>query len=171
MRIPIGNWEIRSWEYGDVGSIVRYANNPNVSMNLRDAFPHPYSVEDAKTWLQFATVQSPETHFAIASPQEAIGGIGFYLQSDIFRRSAEIGYWLGEPFWGKGIATEALRALTAYAFANFDLVRIYAGVFEGNDASCRVLEKAGYSLESRARRSVIKTGQIKDQFIYVRLRW
>ncbi len=170
MRILLGQWEVRSWEYGDVGSVVKYANNPKIAENLRDSFPHPYTVDDARAWLQFAILQRPETHFAIASAEEAIGGIGFYIQSDIYRRTAEIGYWLGEPFWGKGIATEAVRALTAYAFENSDLVRMYAGVFEGNAASCRVLEKAGYSLESRARKSVLKAGRILDQLMFVKLR-
>ncbi len=170
MRISIGEYGVRSWEYDDVGSLVKYANNSKIAANLRDSFPSPYRVGDARAWIQFAVEQMPQTHFAIATPQEAIGGVGFYLQSDIYRCSAEIGYWLGEPFWGRGIATMALRAMTTYAFANFDLTRIYAGVFAGNDASCRVLEKAGYFLEGRAARSVIKGGRVLDQLIYVKMR-
>ena len=100
----------------------------------------------------------------------AVGGIGLDLRSDIFRRSAEIGYWLGEPFWGRGLTTEAVRAVTDYAFETFDLRRIDAGVFEWNRASMRVLEKAGYTCEARLRKSITKEGQTIDQLIYARVR-
>jgi RimJ/RimL family protein N-acetyltransferase len=106
------------------------------------------------------------TSYAIVVDGEAVGGIGIVLQPDVFRRSAEIGYWLGEQYWGRGIVTEALRALTEYAFANFDLCRIYAGVFESNPASMRVLEKAGYAFEGRMKKAVTKDGKTMDDFIY-----
>ena len=98
----------------------------------------------------------------MASPSEAIGGIGLWLQQDVRRRSAEIGYWLGEPFWGRGIASAALRALTEYAFARFDLVRLYGCVYEWNPASAQVMEKAGYACEGRLRKSAVKDGQVID---------
>ena len=170
MQLDIGEWQVRSWRPEDEGAIVKYANNRKVWINLRDRFPHPYTAKDARDWIQSATQQNPETHFAIASAQEAIGGIGFRLQEDVHRRSAEIGYWLGEPFWGKGIATRALCALTEYAFTHFDLVRIYATVFEWNPASARVLEKAGYQYEGRLRKSVTKDGKTIDQLLYALLR-
>ena len=108
--------------------------------------------------------------YAIASDEEAIGGIGLRWQQDVHRRSAEIGYWVGEPFWGQGIATKAVRALTEYAFVNPGLIRIYASVFELNPASARVLEKAGYTYEGRLRKSVTKDGITIDQLLYAIVR-
>jgi RimJ/RimL family protein N-acetyltransferase len=166
MQLDIGEWQIRSWRPGDEAALVKYANNRKIWLNLRDAFPYPYTWDDARAWLQFATAENPEMNFAIASPQEAIGGIGFQLQKDVHRRSAVIGYWLGEPYWGKGIATRAVQALTEYLFANFDLARIFAKVFGWNPASARVLEKAGYTCEGRFRTSVTKDGKTIDQLVY-----
>ena len=110
--------------------------------------------------------RTPETTFAIAVDDEAVGSIGFVLRTDVERVSAEIGYWLAEPFWGRGITTEALIALTKYAIDTHGLTRVYALPFAWNAASCRVLEKAGYVLEARLRRSAIKDGQITDQLQY-----
>ena len=170
MLIDLGDWQIRSWLPTDVASLVKYADNRNVSINLRDAFPHPYTGEDAQAWIQLASGQIPETNFAIASSVEAVGGIGLRLGEDVFRRTAEIGYWLGEPFWGKGIATRAVVAMTDFAFSEFDLVRIHAHVFEWNPASARVLEKAGYHLEGRLRKSITKEGNTIDRFLYAKIR-
>ena len=164
MRIVIGEWLIRAYEAGDVDALVKYANNRNVSIHLRDRFPYPYTRRDARAWIERAL--DTETHFAVASPQELIGGIGFQPQEDVYRRSAEIGYWIAEPYWGRGIATRALVAVTAYAFAHFDLVRLYACVFAGNAASERVLEKAGYVCEGNLRRCVFKDDRLLDQKIY-----
>jgi RimJ/RimL family protein N-acetyltransferase len=161
---------IRSWRPDDVASLVRHANNRRVWRNLRDRFPHPYTVSDAEQWIRQATRATPQTHFAIAIGGEAAGGIGLDLQTDVFRRSAEIGIWLGEAYWGRGIGTEVIRALTDFAFASFDLCRVYAGVFEWNPASMRMLEKAGYSLEGRLRKSVTKDGQTIDQMLYAVVR-
>ena len=163
-------WQVRSFVLDDAEAIAKYANNRHVSINLRDSFPYPYTVNDAKRWLKHVRGQSPEVSWAIASDIEAIGGIGIHLQRDVYRRSAELGYWLGEPFWGKGIATAAVRAVTAYAFNHFDIERLFAGVFEWNPASCRVLEKAGFRLESRMRKSIVKDDKVIDQFLYVMLR-
>ena len=137
---------------------------------MRDRFPHPYTAADADQWIRQATEETPQTHFAIVIGKSMIGGIGLELGTDIFRRSAEIGYWLGEPFWGRGIATEAVRAITNYAFSTFNLCRIYAGVFEWNPASVRVLEKAGFMREGRMRKSVFKDGRVTDQFLYAMIR-
>jgi RimJ/RimL family protein N-acetyltransferase len=161
-----GGWRVRSWRPGDEAALVKYANNRNIWINLRDAFPHPYTRSNARAWVQRSARQRPATQFAIASEQEAAGAIGFLLQEDVYRRSAEVGYWLGEPFWGRGITTRALRALTDYAFAQFDLVRLYATVFEWNPASVRVLEKSGFTFEGRLRKSVVKDGKTIDQFLY-----
>lgn len=114
--------------------------------------------------------QNPTTFFAIATQEEAIGGIGISLNQDVHRLTAEMGYWLGEPYWGKGLMTEAVAKFTEYAFECFHLVRIYAEPYASNPNSCRVLEKAGYVLEGRLRSSVIKDGQILDQFLYARIK-
>lgn len=149
---------------------MRHANNRNVSINLRDRFPYPYTVSDARSWLESIIGLGPETNFAIDVAGEAVGGIGFSLQPDVAHRSAEIGYWLGEEFWGRGIATDALIAVTEHAFANYDICRLYAHVFEWNGASARVLEKSGYTLEGRLRKSVTKEGQTIDQLMYAMVR-
>ena len=161
---------VRSWEWRDRDAIVRHANNRKVSINLRDRFPYPYTARDARNWLDMVVDQKPETNFAIEVGEVAIGGIGFTPQYDVGRRSAEIGYWLGEEFWGRGIATDALVAVTDYAFANFDLCRLFAHVFDWNGASARVLEKAGYVFEGRLQKSVTKDGQTIDQLMYAMIR-
>src|SRR5437867_7861762 len=156
MELKLDRFVIRGWRTGDEASLVRHANNRKIWINLRDRFPHPYTLADAEQWIQHASTVSPATSLAIVVEGAAVGGIGLLLKDDIFRRSAEIGYWLGEEYWGRGIVTEAVRAVTEYAFANFDLCRIYAGVFEWNPASMRVLEKAGYEFEGRMKKSVTK---------------
>ena len=166
MQIELGGFQIRSYKLSDKDALVRYANNQNVSKNLRDSFPSPYTEKDAVKWLNLACIQNPELSFAISSPDELIGGIGLLLQPDVYRYSAEVGYWLAEPFWGKGIATKALIAFTSYAFKQFDLERLFAGVFDGNNASVKVLENAGYKFEGRYRKAVYKNDVFKDQLMY-----
>jgi [ribosomal protein S5]-alanine N-acetyltransferase len=161
---------LRPWRVGDEESLVRHANNRKVWRNLRDAFPHPYTLADAQAYLAGQHGDDPVSSFAIEVEGEAAGGIGLHLQSDVEWRSAEIGYWLGEAHWGKGIMTEAVRAVTAYGFAQLDLVRIYANVFEWNPASMRVLEKAGYALEGRLRKAITKDGQTIDSLLYAYIR-
>jgi RimJ/RimL family protein N-acetyltransferase len=170
MEMELGVCLIRSFRASDEASLVRHANNRKVWINLRDRFPHPYTLLDARSWIRTASAANPETHFAIDVKGEAIGGAGFTINDDVFRRSAEIGYWLGEEYWGRGIATATLKALTEYAFANYDLCRVYAGVFEWNAASARVLEKAGYRLEARLRRHVTKDGKTIDELLYASTR-
>ena len=170
MYVELTVASVRSWKWSDVEAIVRHANNRNVWINLRDRFPYPYTASDARRWLESVVGFQPEPNFAIAVGDEAVGGIGFSIQYDVARRSAEIGYWLGEEVWGRGIATDALLAVTDYAFANFDLCRLYANVFAWNPASARVLEKAGYSFEGRLKRSVTKDGQTIDQLMYAIIR-
>jgi len=140
--------------------------NHAIWMNLRDAFPHPYEKHHARDYIRTMRQRDPETNFAIAVGGEAVGGVGFVLHPDVERVSAEIGYWLGEPFWGRGIVTEALAAVTRHAIEAHGLTRVYALPFAWNAASCRVLEKAGYVLEARLRRSAIKNGEITDQLQY-----
>jgi len=168
MRLPIGieGIVLRPFRDDDGPGLLRYANNRNVSRNLRDAFPFPYTAEHAAAWLTHANDDSAERSFAIATATEVIGGLGFKREFDVHRSSNEVGYWLGEPFWGRGIATAALRAATQWAFAELDVIRLWGGVFSSNRASCRVLEKAGYEYEGTLRRGVIKDGVILDQIVY-----
>ena len=170
MEIRIGPWKLRPWQPGDVDALVKYANNYAIWRNLRDTFPHPYTETDAREWSQRPNQSEPLTNLAIATADEAIGSIGLTLQDDVHFRSGEVGYWLGEPFWGQGIATRALRAFSEYAFANFDLVRLYAIVFAWNPASARVLEKAGFNFEARMRNSATKAGSTVDEFLYALVR-
>src|SRR5438093_6062132 len=163
MLLRLAKCDVRSWETSDVDSIARHANNHNVWINLRDAFPHPYSKQNARDFIRAVRQRAPETTFAIAVDGEAVGSAGFVLHPDVERVSAEIGYWLGEPFWGRGIVTDALVALTEFAIATHGLTRVYAIPFASNQASCRVLEKAGYVLEGRLRRSAVKDGRVTDQ--------
>lgn len=170
MEMKLSKFTLRAWMPGDEESLVRHANNRAIWRNLRDLFPHPYALADAKHWVETANPSMPVTNFAIVVDGEAVGAIGLVLKGDVNRRSAEIGYWLGEEFWGRGIVTEAVCAVTDYAFATFDLCRLYAGVFEWNPASMRVLEKAGYEFECRMRKSVTKDGHTIDELIYAMIR-
>ena len=166
MDLSLTHCTVRDWRRGDEPSLVKHANNRNIWINLRDRFPHPYTRKDAAHWMAYVRAGPPDTHFAIVVEGEAAGSIGFVVQPDVHRLSAEIGYWLGEAYWGRGIATEALRAVTAFAFEAHGLVRLFAGVFAWNTASMRVLEKAGYVREGVLTQSAIKDGKIIDQVLY-----
>jgi ribosomal-protein-alanine N-acetyltransferase len=166
MRLALSTCVVRTWETTDVDALVRHANNRRVWLNLRDRFPHPYTRRNGQDFIKLARQMHPETFFAIAVSGIAVGGVGFVMGQDVERVSAETGYWLGEEFWGRGIATDALRGLTRYALEHHELTRLFALPFADNVASCRVLEKAGYVMEARLRRSAIKDGEIKDQLQY-----
>jgi len=166
MELNCGQCKVRSWHPNDVESIVRHANNRKIWLNLRDRFPYPYTKADAQNWIQSALSMRPETNFAIDVSGEAVGGIGFELKTDVERYSAEVGYWLGEEFWGQGICTSALKATTQYAIEAYHLTRIFAVPFSENLASIRVLEKAGYSREGIMRRSAFKDGRFLDEVLY-----
>ncbi|MFY9555490.1 MAG: GNAT family N-acetyltransferase [Blastocatellia bacterium] len=170
MELYLSKSTLRPWKPGDEESLVQHANSRKVWRNLRDSFPHPYTLTDARRWIELDNPTIPVTNFAIIIDGAAVGGVGLLLKGDVFRRSAEIGYWLGEEFWGRGIVSEAVRAVTDYAFATFDLCRVYAGVFEWNTASMRVLEKSGYVFECRMKKSVTKDGETVDELIYAVVR-
>ena len=162
---------LRPWRPGDEDDLVRYANNREIWRNLSDRFPHPYTAESARWWIDLQQQKKgAEWAFAIELDGEAIGGIGVSPGVDLQVKVAEIGYWLGEPFWGRGIATRALVRLTDWAFAELGLVRVFANVLEWNPASARVLEKAGYQLEARLSKSIFKDGQVIDSFLYAIVR-
>lgn len=166
IRLDTGGCELRSFQRGDAASIARYADNRRIWINLRDAFPHPYTLANARTFISWAMAEKPESHLAIVVNGEAAGAIGLRLNGDVERISAEVGYWLGEPFWGRGITTRALIEFTAHAIKKYRLTRVYALPFEWNRPSFRVLEKSGYKLEGRLRRCAIKDGRIIDQLLY-----
>lgn len=168
LELPVGC--VRSFREDDARTIAQYANNRRIWLNLRDRFPHPYTIDDARRFLRTVIDENPETAFAIDVDGEAVGAIGLILHDDVERCSAEIGYWLGEPFWGRGLATEAVKAVTEHAFQEFSLTRVYAVPFAYNTASARVLEKAGYTLEARLRRSAIKDDVVADQLLYSTVR-
>jgi ribosomal-protein-alanine N-acetyltransferase len=170
VELKLEHCTLRPYRPDDEPALVRHATNRNVSRNMRDRFPYPYTTDDARAWIARVSGQSPVAQFAIVVDGQPAGGIGVEAGTDVFRRSAEIGYWLGEPYWGRGLATEALRAVTEYAFQTFDICRLEAGVFEWNPASARVLEKAGYTLEGRARLAVTKDGRTGDRLQYAVVR-
>jgi RimJ/RimL family protein N-acetyltransferase len=170
MQLELGRFIIRDWRAGDAEALVRHANNRRVSINLRDTFPWPYTARDAEEWIRTATTATPVTHFAIEIDGEAAGGIGLRFGRDVFRQAAEIGFWLGEPYWNRGIMTEAVRAMTGYAFEHFPIVRIQAGVYDWNPASRRVFAKTGYTYEGCMRQTITKDGKVVDLHVYARLR-
>jgi len=170
VRLPLSLCTIRPWTETDADSLQRHANNRHVSIHLRDRFPFPYEMEQARTFLGWIAMQPSPTVWAIEVNGEAVGGIGIELHTDVERVSAEIGYWLGEAMWGRGIATEALKAVTAEAFKRFDITRLYALPFADHAASVRVLEKAGYVREGHLRRSAIKDGKVRDQLLFAAYR-
>jgi len=166
MEVLFNDYKIRCWEKSDAESLVKYADNRKIWLNLRDIFPHPYSRDDAQHWIDFCLSQEPVRNFAITAADDAIGGIGLVFGEDVHCQTAELGYWLGEPFWGRGIMSRAVTSFTEYAFKKFQLKRIFAEPFASNQASRRVLEKAGYTLEGVMKKSVFKNGQILDQALY-----
>ncbi len=161
---------LRPYRPGDERDIVAQANNRDVSVNLRDQFPYPYTHADAVAWIARCGEQDPTVNFAITIADHVIGGIGLDRDSDVFAHGAEIGYWLGAEHWGRGYATEALVAASDWAFTELGLLRLYAGVFSSNPASARVLEKAGYRREGNQRRAVNKGGVLLDRWLYAKLR-
>ncbi|MFA5400014.1 MAG: GNAT family protein [Dehalococcoidia bacterium] len=169
MNIKIGEYTIRDWAPSDEAALVKYADNRKIWLNLDDRFPHPYTAADAREWIGLST-REPVTNFAIATDREAIGGIGLKLLGGVFRRSAELGYWLAEPYWGKGIATAAVPVIVDFAFGKLDMVRLQALVFARNTASAHVLEKCGFKLEGRLVKGIYKDGENIDGLIYARLR-
>jgi RimJ/RimL family protein N-acetyltransferase len=170
MKIRFSDYMIRSWKMDDAPAIVKYANNKKIWRNPRDAFPHPYALSDAEDFLNKVTAHDPEYVFAISTGTEPIGGIGMVIGEDVHRYAAELGYWLAEPYWNQGIMTQAVKRIVEYAFTNLNLYRIYAEPYEGNNASMRVLEKAGFQYEGRLRTSVCKNGKLLDQLLYAKVK-
>jgi ribosomal-protein-alanine N-acetyltransferase len=161
---------LRRWRAKDIGSLVHHADNINVSRYLRDRFPYPYTRRDARAFLSGATgAGSDDTKLAIDVDGEAVGGIGVIVGCDVERFSAEVGYWLGEPFWGRGIVTEALNLFSEDVFERLNLLRLFAVASAANVASARVLEKAGYEKEGVMRSAAVKFGVPNDQLLFARI--
>ena len=160
------SFRLRPWSPDDLDSLVKYANNWNIAKNLTDGFPHPYTRESGEAFIKMATQDDPIHIFAIDIDGEAVGGIGIHPQSDIHRKNAELGYWLAEPFWGRGIVTEAVKEVVEIAFRIYDINRVFARPYGANLGSQRVLEKAGFTLEGRFEKTLIKNGEYLDELIY-----
>ncbi len=170
MQRQIGDFFLRDWREGDAPALARYADNRGIWLNLRDLFPHPYRLEHAQEFIRRVSAVEPRTVFAMATAQEAIGSIGLAPGQDVHRYTAELGYWLAEPFWGRGIVTRAVRAMVEYAFQELGLRRVFAEPYATNPASARVLEKAGFTLEGRMRAGAFKDGRVVDQLLYAVVR-
>jgi RimJ/RimL family protein N-acetyltransferase len=170
MKLTLEQCLVRPWRLDDAESLAKHANNRKVWLGLRDLFPHPYTTDDANKFLQNTTTAQPTTNFCIEVNDAAVGGIGIHPGRDVHRHTAELGYWLAEELWGRGIMTEAVAAFTDFCFQNFRLRRVYAEPFANNRASARVLEKAGFVFEGCLKNNVIKDGKLLDSLLYARTR-
>lgn len=157
---------LRSWHIDDLETLVSIANNANIAKYMADVFPHPYTHEKGKNFIEFANSNSTACIFAITINDKAIGSIGLHLQSDILRKNAEIGYWLSEEYWGKGIISNAIQQIVPYGFENLDIVRIFARIYGTNIPSQKVVEKCGFKLEGRFEKTVFKNNEFLDELIY-----
>lgn len=169
MLFAFDNFTLRPLQFADADSLARHGNNHNVWRNLRDRFPYPLTVDDTHRYIDAALRQSPNTMFAIEVNGQAVGVMGLALGEGERRHSAELSYWLGEDYWGRGIITTAVNTLTDYAIKELGLKRIESYVFAWNPASARVLEKAGFVREGVLRNSVIKDGTMIDRWLYAYL--
>ncbi|HNX79325.1 MAG TPA: GNAT family protein [Prolixibacteraceae bacterium] len=167
--ITDGMVSLRPFRQEDAPRLAELANNEKIAVNLRDGFPHPYTPDDAEKFIEMA-LSKPDQIFAIEYQGEYVGNIGVHLKSDVYRLGAEIGYFLGEPYWGKGIMTKAVNLVCDYAFRELGIVRIDTGVFDFNPASMRVLEKCGFVREAVFRKSVIKRGKICNEVRYAKIK-
>ncbi len=159
---------LRPWTLADLDSLVLNANNANVASTMMNVFPHPYSEENGKAFIAFASADTPTRMFAIELDGKAVGGIGLHPQQDIACKNMEIGYWIGQGYWGKGIITEAIKQMVEYGFKTYDITRIYGKTFGNNPASSRALEKAGFVLEARFEKTFFKNGEFVDELVYAR---
>lgn len=158
---------LRPWAFADVENLVKYGNNWNIARHMTDRFPHPYTVEKAQAFIEFATKDDPShLFFAIDMDGQAIGGIGIHPREDIHRMNAEIGYWLAESFWGRGIIVSAIRQVVPIAFETYAINRLFATVFGANSSSQKALEKAGFTLEARFEKTLVKDGELLDELVY-----
>jgi len=170
MQLVLERCTVRPWRLNDAESLATHANNRKIWLAVRDLFPHPYTIQDAHEFLQRAVGEQPEMKFCVEIKGAAVGGIGVHPGQDVYRHTATVGYWLGEQFWGRGIMTEVVTAVTDFCLDNFQLRRISAEVFSNNPASAHVLEKAGFTFEGRLKNNVMKDGQVLDSVLYARIK-
>ena len=168
MQFVLERCTVRPCRLDDAQSVASHANNRKIWLGVRDLFPHPYTIQHAHEFLQRAKSEQPEMKFCIEVDGAAVGGIGVHPGQDVYRHTATMGYWLGEQFWGRGIMTEAVAAVTDFCFDDFPLRRMSAEVFANNPASARVLEKAGFTFEGRFKNNVMKDGHVLDSLLYAR---
>lgn len=166
MKLETDNIILRPWQPGDEQALVKHGNNFKIWQNLRDTFPHPYTLPDAEHWVRTANEDPKNVNLAIITEGEAVGGIGFIIQEDVYFRCCERGCWLGEAYWNKGIATKVVNLITPYIFQEYNIYRIFTGVFAHNKGSLRVMEKTGFALEGLMRKSVTKNGQTIDEYLF-----
>ncbi len=159
-------FKLRPFTLADLDNLVKYANNPKIAGNLTNAFPYPYTADHGKKFIEMAMSHEPIRIKTIEINGEASGGIGVHPQGDVYVKNAELGYWLAEPYWGKGIITDAIKEMIDYGFKTFEITRIYARPFSSNVASQRVLEKAGMKKEAVLKNAFFKNGEYLDELIY-----
>ncbi len=169
IRLTDKNITLREFKPDDKNRLVELANNAKISINLRDGFPNPYTLTDAESFLEKYSKEGSSQIFAIEYNGIYVGNIGLHKGIDVYRKSAEIGYFLGEPYWNLGIMTTAVNLICAYGFENMDIVRIHAGIFEYNSASMRVLEKCGFTKEAILSKSVFKNSRFYDEHMYAKI--
>jgi [ribosomal protein S5]-alanine N-acetyltransferase len=161
-----GSITLRALKKADKKPMAELLNNKRITVNLRDLIPFPYTKNDAEFFINLKKDEDPVMVFGIEYDKQFAGVISLIAQKDVYRKSAEIGYWLGEPFWNKGIITVAVKLITDYGFSQLNLIRIFAGVFEYNLPSMKVLEKNGYKKEGIFEKSLFKSGQVWDEHRY-----
>ncbi len=162
--------QLRHWQLDDATALAQILNNKNIVANLRDGIPFPYTVSDAADFLTKVAVPKSLYHFCIEVNKEVAGSISIFPKEDVYRKTAEIGYYIAEPYWKRGIATKAIGLITNYAWKNLDIVKLYAEVFEFNKASMRALEKSNYHLEGIRKKNVIKNGAFWDDYLWVKFK-
>lgn len=170
VREGIRDINLVSWKEAHFHALYSLANNPKIAMNLRDNFPQPYTIHDAKHWIEHNQRFHPAQNFAVEYQGILAGSISSEMGKDELRTNVALGFWIGEPFWGKGIATEAVKLYTAYLLEKFEVERIFAQVYDFNGASMHVLEKAGFVPEAILKKAFIKQNQVGDLFQYVLVR-
>lgn len=163
---------LRKWRKEDAAEIITAANNPKIAANLRNTFPYPYLLKDAEWYVNDCILKEGKNQLtrAIVAEGRVVGSIGIFVKDDVYEKSAELGYWLSEEYWGQGIMTQAAEMICREAFAAFDIVRIFAEPFDYNTGSRRVLENAGFTYEGTMRNGVYKNGKICSYCMYSILR-
>ena len=165
-------FRLRAWKAEDAESLAQAANNPAIAGNLRNVFPNPYTLDDAIWYINdsIANEGKKQISYAIEIEGRAVGSIGIFVKDDVYEKSAELGYWLAEDYWRKGVMTKAVQMICKEAFASFDIVRIFAEPFADNAGSRGVLEKAGFTYEGTMRNGIYKNGEIHSYCMYSILR-